>query len=152
MNEDWIPIFIRAFPDDQILNPAYMFTTFSDGTHCKLCDARVPAGESPDEHRRRHKQELKDYRRKSKAAAERERNAKAELRRREKELEREVLGLEALPDARRLRNRVTSARYRLVHPEKHGREEWTTKEQAKLQAALDAAQAALDAYKVKEVA
>lgn len=151
MAEDWIPMFAKSFTDEQILNPTYMFSNFgAGGTYCKLCDGRVPAGESDADHRRQHKKELKNYRQKSKAAAERARNEKAEARRKEKDLEREVLGLGSLPEGKRLRNRVTSARYRLAHPEKHGREEWTAKEQAKLQSALDAAQTALDTYTAKE--
>ena len=151
--EVWIPMFLDSFTPEQILKPEYMFSRTSVGrSMCKLCDALVPAGESDDDHRRAHKKELQDYGRKKKAAAERARNAKAEERRKEKELEREVLGLSALPEAKRLRNRVTSARYKLVHPEKHGREEWTAKERTAIQAVLDAAIAAVEVYDAKEEA
>jgi len=152
---EWIPIFTRVLKDEEILKEAYVFSTFADGiVHCKVCDARIPAGQTPTKHLAGHRRELKEYRKRRDVERERERREADEVRRREREMEREVLGDRAsvLPEEKRLKNRVTSVRYKVNHPEKHGREEWKPDELKRLNAQLAEAVAAVESYKAREAA
>ncbi len=50
----------------------------------------------------------------------------------------------ALTPERRMRNRITSARYKLAHPEKYGRTEWTDLEKADIENTMREAEAEIE--------
>ena len=128
--EQWAPLFTRYFSDEALLEPNYALGTYDThvgGYWCKLCDGPVPAGQSKA-HLAKHTQELATWRKRRKAEADRKREAQLTERSREKKLEREAG--QGISTERYLQNKITSARHKLVHPEKHRREQWTEEEAA----------------------
>jgi hypothetical protein len=99
--DQWAPIFLYfvgtrqpKYTDEQVLRPEFALSIFELGTYCKLCDVYLPIGTRQEKHMARHARELKSWRAKEEARAERERAARLaqarEEKAREKALERSV--------------------------------------------------------------
>lgn len=146
--ETWAPLFTKHFKDSQIVDTNFCIVRGGSRTptFCKLCDSPVPTGTSPEKHAAKHAEELKVWRRKRKKETDASKEEKQKERQALKDEERAVLGT-SVPEERRLANRITSTRYKLNHPEKHGREKWSRREEAKLHDSLTAAVKALDDYR-----
>src|SRR3990167_6849332 len=149
----WIPIFTNVLKDEDILKPTYAISAYGQ---CKLCEEQVGTGEKVIAgHVRRHRRELERYRAERRQQTEREAAERLKAVKAERDLERRVLGDDevsgALPQKKRLYNRITSARYKLAHPEKHGNTTWSDEERKHLETALAQVQAEYNDY-AKEAA
>ena len=128
--EQWAPLFTRYYTDEALLEPGYALGSYDSrvgGQWCKLCDGPVRSGQGIA-HLAEHARELTAWRKRRKAEADRKREALLAERSQEKKLAREVG--EGISTERYLQNKITSARHKLVHPEKHRREQWTEEEAA----------------------
>lgn len=161
--EVWAPTFLTfagsgapKFDEKWLAKPENVLSTCGNaGTWCKLCDAPVPPVEDVDRHHRKHLRELREWRERTSAEAQQRAREALAATRAERALEREALGIERsirarssdLTPERRLRNKITSTRYRLKNPAKFKRASWTVAEVAEMERTMSDAQAELETVK-----